>query len=91
MINANNDMTTIYVKNEVYRKELFFIWCRMKNYVKFINNKVKICKEWEDFDIFYRWAIFTGFNKEVAFYLPIRKDPKGDFCPNNCAWKPFTL
>lgn len=49
----NESIVTIYVKNEVYRKELFYIWCRMKNYVKFINNKVKICKEWEDFDTFY--------------------------------------
>jgi len=44
---------------------------------------VKVCDEWSDFDVFYKWLIDSGYNKNSGLTID-RKNTDGDYTPNNC-------
>ena len=43
----------------------------------------KVCEEWHDRDNFRLWAQHNGFEQGLRL---LRRDTKGDFCPDNCFW-----
>lgn len=43
----------------------------------------KVCEEWHDRDNFRLWAQSNGYEKGLRL---LRRDTKGDFCPDNCFW-----
>lgn len=44
---------------------------------------VRVCPEWQDFLVFYNWAISNGYEEGLSID---RVDPDGDYSPANCRW-----
>ena len=42
---------------------------------------IHLCKEWQDYDVFYEWAIINGYKKGLEID---RIDPNDGYNPNNC-------
>lgn len=42
-----------------------------------------MCKEWEDFERFYLWALENGYSDELTIE---RKNVDGNYEPGNCEW-----
>jgi hypothetical protein len=73
---------------------LYGIWAGMLNRCR--NSKVKsyknygalgitVCEEWHEFNLFMKWALEHGYQDDLTIE---RKDPAGNYCPNNCCWIP---
>ena len=43
----------------------------------------KVCEEWHDRDNFRIWSHNNGYEKGLRL---LRRNTKGDFCPDNCYW-----
>ena len=56
-----------------------------KKYSSYGARGIKICKEWEDFEIFKKWAKKNGYNKGLSIE---RVNVNGGYNPNNCTWIP---
>ena len=70
--------------------KLYQVWASMKQKSNNSNNPhfksfggkgIKICKEWNEFFQFQKWAEQNGYREGL---LLDRKDLKGDFTPSNC-------
>lgn len=44
---------------------------------------IAVCDEWREFQPFYDWAMANGYTDALTLD---RKDPDGDYCPENCRW-----
>lgn len=44
---------------------------------------VRVCPEWEDFEVFLRWAMDTGSRPTLCLSRIVRRGP---FSPGNCRW-----
>lgn len=44
---------------------------------------VSYCKEWENFEPFYEWAMNNGYREDLTID---RINPYGNYEPNNCRW-----
>ena len=42
-----------------------------------------VCVEWNDFDVFQKWAIKNGYDDSLSID---RINPYGNYEPNNCRW-----
>jgi hypothetical protein len=64
---------------------LYRVWRTMKARCKKdpAYKDVIICQEWYDFEMFYKWAIANGYKKGLTID---RKNPFGNYEPNNCHW-----
>lgn len=54
----------------------------VKDYGDYGGRGIAICDEWRnDFIAFYTWAMDNGYRDDLTID---RKDPDGDYCPENC-------
>lgn len=44
---------------------------------------VQFAREWDDFGRFREWALANGYDNALTLD---RKDPDGNYCPDNCRW-----
>jgi len=67
-------------------------WCEMrqrcnnpnsKDYHNYGGRGIKICEEWDEFMVFYNWAITHGYNEDLSLD---RKDNNLGYNPENCRW-----
>lgn len=86
-VKANKARTHGMSGTTIYKK-----WASMKNRCKNPNEKkyydyggrgITYCKEWEDFEEFYDWAINNGYTDGLSLE---RIDVNGNYCPDNCKW-----
>ena len=86
---ANGRMT----KHGGVGTRLHRIWTQMKtrcynpnteHAVLYMNRGITVCDEWRnDFEAFRDWALANGYQDNLTID---RKDPDGNYCPENCKW-----
>lgn len=54
-----------------------------KNYKFYGERGISVCKEWHNIEIFEKWVKTSGFKPGMSLD---RKDPNGNYCPDNCRW-----
>ena len=71
---------------------LYHIWNAMKqrcsnpkaiSYKYYGEKGVAVCKEWQEFNPFYEWAMTNGYKADLSIDR-INRD--GNYCPENCRW-----
>ena len=76
--------------------KIYSVWNEMRNRCNNPNDKsynryggkgISVCKEWDDFRVFYPWAIENGYKEGLTLD---RIDPTGNYEPNNCRWVDMT-
>lgn len=73
-------------------KRLYGIWSNMKTrcynpkvkaYQHYGGRGIEVCKEWQKYDVFYRWAMSSGYQDNLTLD---RIDSDENYCPENCRW-----
>ena len=80
-LEKNYSKTRIYkiyvsMKNRCERKTSI-------NYERYGGRGIKVCKWWQKFENFYKWAIKNGYNNDLS--LDRINNNKG-YTPKNCRW-----
>lgn len=74
------------------RSRLYTIWCGMRQrcnnphrdaYPLYGGKGVKLCKSWEDYQVFKTWAESNGYADSLCID---RIDPSKGYAPENCRW-----
>lgn len=74
-----------------HSNRLYHTWSEMRrrcngkctNHQYYGDRGITYCKEWEDFDVFARWAIENGYENGLEID---RIDSDKDYSPQNCRW-----
>lgn len=59
--------------------------CNQNNNDKYGGRGIYFCREWDDYDEFFEWAIRNGYRDDLTLE---RVDNERDYSPNNCKWIP---
>lgn len=74
------------------KSTLYSTWQNMKTrcfnsktsvYLRYGAKGITVCKEWLTIEGFMSWAYSSGFQEGLSIE---RKDPSGNYCPENCEW-----
>lgn len=89
----NKERAEVKKKHGMHGTRIYHIWEGMHNRCSSKRNDLKdiyyrqkgitVCEEWNDFSVFYKWAIEEGYNDNLTID---RIDVTKGYCPGNCHW-----
>lgn len=80
-----------------HKSRLYNVWvgmrqrCNDPNHKSFMNyggRGIKVCKEWDDFTVFEKWAMENGYDPDASYgeCTLDRVNVDGNYEPSNCRW-----
>jgi hypothetical protein len=79
-------------KHYLKHTKIYSVWNEMRSrcqnpndssYHRYGAKGISVCDEWNDFRVFYPWAMGSGYKEGLTLD---RIDPSGNYEPSNCRW-----